>query len=494
MSGVERPLGSGELGQDLGPRARLARSLRRIPALARREYAARFGPVESVLLGILIVSPLAIAWHFAAPYYFLSDDLIDFYRADHVGALSYLFEPGLVRGHLSPLSRFAYLALGRVAPMNFDVALASLLAFHAVSAVLLQRILTLLFGRAWWTYALALAWPISIAVYLPAIAWFAAGVHSITAITATLASIHGYLCWRTTGRRVWIIWSVAAMCIGLGFYEKAIRIPFYLFLMRVLLLDPAAGLLDSLRSLQDEWRVWLAYATVCALYLVVYFLGGYSQLSGGFTGGEILGFLGAFWAEGFWPTMFGVRDLERQGDWHWIVIVATQVALFVLLVWSVVRRGTAWRPWAFLLVVLVANALLVVEKLAWIGQGPAITSHVVRYYTEPALLVALTIPFVFAAPRLRARVAPVEPVAPPEPVPTVEAGVPTTERACWHRGASGAGGLWSRDVDECAQPAVRPAGAQERASRTRLLRHPPRRPRRRTPRRSGSLFDRSRRA
>ena len=283
----ERRRAASGLGR-AGPRLGAARKVGKKSAADSRARSAgvcgALRPVESVLLGILIVSPLAIAWHFAAPYYFLSDDLIDFYRADHVGALSYLFEPGLVRGHLSPLSRFAYLALGRVAPMNFDVALASLLAFHAVSAVLLQRILTLLFGRAWWTYALALAWAISIAVYLPAIAWFAAGVHSITAITATLASIHGYLCWRTTGRRVWIIWSVAAMCIGLGFHEKAILIPFYLFLMRVLLLDPAAGLLDSLRSLQDQWRVWLAYATVCALYLVVYFLGGYSQLSGGFTG------------------------------------------------------------------------------------------------------------------------------------------------------------------------------------------------------------------
>ena len=215
-----------------------------------------------MLLAILVVVPVAFIWHFASPSYFFSDDLANLYRVHNNGAwLSYALEP--TNGHLVPVHRLAYLAIDRFAPMNFDVALAGLLAFHAVSAVLLQRVLTLLFGRAWWTYLLALGWAISIA-YLPAFAWFAGGLLSITAITATLASIHGYLCWRATGRRAWLIWSLVAMCIGLGFYEKALLVPLYLILMRVLLLDPAARLSDTLRSVRDEWRVWLAYATVCA--------------------------------------------------------------------------------------------------------------------------------------------------------------------------------------------------------------------------------------
>ena len=124
--------------------------------------------------------------------------------------------------------------------MNFDVALAILLACQAVSAVLLQRILTLLFGRAWWTYALALA--LGDLGRVPAgVRVVRGGLHSIPAITATLASIHGYLCWRATGRRAWLVWSLVAMCIGLGFYEKALLIPLYLVLMRVLLLDPAGA-------------------------------------------------------------------------------------------------------------------------------------------------------------------------------------------------------------------------------------------------------------
>ena len=162
------------------------------------------------------------------------------------------------------------------APLNFEAALAFLIACHVVSAVLLQRILTLLFGRAWWTYRLALAWAISI-VYLPSFAWFAAGIHSLAAITATLASIHGYLSWRATGRQAWLVWSLIAMCIGLAFYLKAVLIPLYLILMRVLLLDPDAPLRASLRSVRDEWRVWLAYVTIVVVYFIAYSLGSYTS-------------------------------------------------------------------------------------------------------------------------------------------------------------------------------------------------------------------------
>ena len=238
--------------------------------------------------GDLVVVPVAFWWHFASPSYFLSDDFAHFYWA-HTGRAWGGRTPSLPSfgGHLVPAYRLTYLALDRVAPMNFEVALAFLVACHAVSAVLLQRILTLVFGRAWWTYALALAWAISV-VYLPAFAWFAGGLHSIPAITATLASIHGYLCWRATGRRAWLAWSLVAMGIGLGFYIKALLIPLYLVLMRVLLLDPEARLRDSLRSLRDEWRVWLAYAAVCAVYLLVYSLGDYARPASGATVGEVL--------------------------------------------------------------------------------------------------------------------------------------------------------------------------------------------------------------
>jgi hypothetical protein len=383
-------------------RVRQGKTATRLPVLlrgtashARAEFTTRFGPVERVLLAILIALPSAFMWNFASPSYFFWDDLAFLYWADiSATSLSYAFEPSW--GHLSPAYRLAYLALDRVAPMDFEVALALLLTFHAVSAVLVQRILTLLFGRRWWTYVLALIWAISV-IYLPAFTWFAGGLHSIPAITATLASIHGYLCWRANGRRTWLVWSLMAMIIGLGFYIKVLLVPLYLVLMRVLLLDPGVRLRDSLRSVRDEWRVWLAYATVCVAYLLIYSLGDYLRPEGSATLGEVPRYLRLFWVEGFSPIVFGVRvPQEGRGDWHQMFMVIVQVALIGLVAWSVARRRTAWRAWVFLVLTVAANAMMVFGRAGMWGIEPVALT--LRYYTEPALLVALAIPFAFASP------------------------------------------------------------------------------------------------
>jgi hypothetical protein len=391
---------------------------RRAPGPTWSELTDRFASIEWVLLAILVVVPTAFIWHFASSSYFFWDDLALFYQARNSGAVwSYAFDPAW--GYLAPAYSLAYLALDRIAPMNFEVALGTLVACQAVSAVLLQRILTLLFGRVWWTYALALAWAIS-AIYLPSLMWFAAGAHSITGITATLASIHGYLCWRATGRPAWLVWSLVAIAIGIGFYVKALLIPLYLVLMRVLLLDPGSRLRDSLRSVLGEWRVWLAYGSVCAGFLLVYSLGDYSRPASGATPGDLLSYLRVFWFEGFSPLLFGIHVPQfGQTDWHRIAIAAAQVAVIGLIVWSIVRRRAAWRAWAFLIVALAANALMLIGRLSeW---GAETIAFIVRYYTESALLVPLAIAFAFAVPRFQARVAAVAPQ------------VPTAASASWTR-------------------------------------------------------------
>ena len=372
-------------------------------ARARDALSARFGYIEWVLLAAVVLLPTAFIWHFASPGYFLSDDFHNLYwasNADDVG--SFLFGASY-SDHLSPGHRLVYLVLQRVAPMNFDVAVAFLLLCHAGSAVLLQRILALFFGRVWWTYALTLAWAMSV-VYVAGFLWFAAGLHSIPATTATLASIHGYLCWWTTGRRGWLWWSLGAMCIGLAFYVKALLIPVYLVLIRALILEPDSRVRDSLRSLVSEWRVWVAYAAVCVAFLVGYVLGDYSQYQPDSTAtvGEILRYLRLYWFDGLWPMVFGVRvPVGAHGVWYQVAIVGAQVALISVVVWSVARRRGAWRVWVFLLAAVAANALIVVGRVSQFGsEGIA---HLPRYFLEPTLLLGLALAFAVATPRLTSR-------------------------------------------------------------------------------------------
>jgi hypothetical protein len=137
------PSGPGLSGQDSAGGVLLPDALRRLPPLARAELAARFGALEWVLLATVVVVPVAFWWGFASPSYFHWDDFAYFYWAHsgEDGVLSYVFASSF--GHLSPANSLTYLALDRVAPMNFEAALAILVACQAASAVLLQRILTL---------------------------------------------------------------------------------------------------------------------------------------------------------------------------------------------------------------------------------------------------------------------------------------------------------------------------------------------------------------
>lgn len=375
-------------------------------------WARQIEPLEWALLAVLVLIPAAWTWHFASPSFFFHDDVFNLYTA-HQGDFSLSFVFGSAIGHLAPGYRLAYLAIDRLAPMDFDLALAFLILCQAASAVLLQRIFRLVFGAAWWTYALAFAWAISI-VYLPAFLFFAAGILSITTITATMASFHGYLCWRASGRRGWLYWSLAAMAIGLAFYTRALLIPVYLVLMRVLLLDPDTSLRASIRSVLEEWRTWAAYAGVGAAYLVIYAIGDYQDAveAGGLTADAIGTYLRIFWINGFWPITFGVRVPQFEQGWGYdLAFVGAQLLLAALVVTSVIRRRSAWRAWAFLFVVVLGNALMVLTRVSQFG--PEAIGYYVRYYTEPFLLVPIALAFAFAAPKLRARVAPVEGANPP---------------------------------------------------------------------------------
>ena len=107
-----------------------------------------------------------------------------------------------------------------------------------------------------------------------------------------------------------------------------------------------------------------------------------------------------FWLEGFWPMVFGVRVRPFEHEaWHGFVIVATQVVLLGLVAWSLVRRRAAWRAWAFLLVAIAANLLIVVGRVP--EFGPDAIGYYVRYYSEPAVFVPLALAFAFAAPGSR---------------------------------------------------------------------------------------------
>ena len=223
--------------------------------------------------------------------------------------------------------------------------------------------------------------------------------------------------------------------------------------------------------------MWLAYATVCAVVLLAYSLGDYSRRRAAPRWAEVLHYLRIFWVEGLSPMLFGVRvpavvmappslHVPARRDWHGIFIVAAQVALIGLVAWSVARRRAAWRAWAFLLVAV--GGQRADGGRTGLELGAEAVGYYISYYTEPTLLVALAIPFAFAAPRLRARVAAVERPPPRRrrragrvvAGPPQRIGPPAADGARRRRGARGAGGIPGGDVGDRGQ-LLRPRGGDD---------------------------------
>lgn len=351
--------------------------------------------VDALVLAAIVLFVVVFDYAFASRSYFFGDDIVVFWQSKTRGlGLDYLTSPATA--HFAPGHRLLSKALLRVAGLDFGAALALLLAFHAASVVLMQRILNALFGRAWWTFALAFALGISV-FSMAMLWWFSPGLLSIPATAFALACIHAYLWWSRTRRRAWLIWSVVALCGALLFYEKAVLVPVYLVLMQVLLLAPSQPLRARLRVMLRQWRIWLLYAAPIVVYLVVVLTGDYEESGGTLPASIFPDFLQAAWLRGFSPGVLGVRIPDSAlNAGEQIAVYGTQALLVGAIVLSILRRRSAWRAWLFLALGFLANALVLVPRVSAYGQAIA---YVTRYYTEVAYLVPLAVACAFAVPR-----------------------------------------------------------------------------------------------
>jgi hypothetical protein len=367
--------------------------------LASRRRAAfrRLAPkrVDALVLGGIVAFVVVFDYAYASRSYFFGDDFVVFWQGRlHGLTLDYLTSPATA--HFAPGHRLLSYGLYRIAGLDFGAALVLLLAFHAVSVVLMQRILAGLFGRVWWTFALAFAFGLSV-FYMSMLWWFSPGLLALPATAFSLACIHAYLWWWRTRRRVWVIWSVLALCGALLFYEKAVLVPVYLVLMQLLLLAPSQQLGVRLRVVLRQWRIWLLYAAPVVLYLVVVLTGNYEEGGSKLPVSIFPDYLRAAWFDGFAPGVLGVRvpDSSLSVGEH-VAVFATQALFVGAVVVSILRRRSAWRAWVFLALAFVANILVLVPRVS--AYGPDV-AYVTRYYTEAAYLVPLAVACAFAVPR-----------------------------------------------------------------------------------------------
>jgi hypothetical protein len=352
---------------------------------------------ELALAVVLLVSAL-VNWHFASQSFFVADDILLFEQAvgERFTDLGFLLD---VHGdHFAPGRRAVTVLLQQHAPLNYDLTIAGLIAAHSTAIVLLQRILRLLYGARWWTVAVAFAFGVSIVV-TTTLEWFSAAILVVPETALCLASIHAYLCWWRTSKTGWLVWSAIALTGAVLFYEKAILAPLYILLIRLFVLESGRHARERIDAIVREWPVWLAYAVPVAGTLVAYALRDTGNGVPHLTAHVVLDYFATAWSAGFVPAIFGIRlPIGGNSAWHTIVVLATEAIVAGAVVASILRRRSAWVPWALVVLVFLLNAVLAFPRLGYGAQ----LGYVLRYFAETLYFTAIVVPFAFVVPCGRA--------------------------------------------------------------------------------------------
>jgi hypothetical protein len=149
--------------------------------------------------------------------------------------------------------------------------------------------------------------------------------------------------------------------------------------------------------------VWLIYTVPIGAALVVYLVRGYGEHGSGYTAHTVADFFWTAWRAGFVPALFGIRvPIFGDPTFHSVATAGCQIALVAVAAFTIVRRRSAWRVWALVVLVFLINTAVVVPRL---GLGATI-GYALRYFAETTFFAAIVLPFAFALPRRRGAPAP----------------------------------------------------------------------------------------
>ncbi|MEA2470902.1 MAG: hypothetical protein QOE38_1901 [Thermoleophilaceae bacterium] len=368
-------------------------------ALRARSARPRFDP----RLALVVVLAIGLQAVLAAQSYFTGDDWIHIVRAHDLvaaGGLPDIHDLGhVVFIHYAPGLRLGYWGLERFAPLDWQAGLAALLVLFAGSMLLFHRILTRLLGDRRSNLVLVLLFGTSI-LLVTSFLWFADGLHKLPSTFLSLLAIDAYLTYWKTRSRAALVLSVAAVSLGSLFYVKALLVPLYLVMIRLLFLEERPR--RALRVLWQERWTWLAFAPTVAIYLWNYGAN-YAHTRGPSPSLHLLGnYLWLNWFKGVTPALAGVEVGPQAAHSGVLFATVAQAVLIAIVAYSIHRKRGAWRAWLFWGVAFCVNAALVgFGRLATMGVDRV--GKELRYDTEMSWLLPLALGFAFFPGTVAAR-------------------------------------------------------------------------------------------
>ncbi len=361
---------------------------RSIGRLEKRHWPTR--PRRIPPLAIVALIALGFQGTLAAGSFFTGDDWLHLVYAKALPLdLDYLTRPVFI--HYAPGLRFGYWVLEHTTPLSWAGGLLAMLTLFLGSILLLYRICTRLFGQRRSNLLLVLLFGTSI-LLVTSFLWFADGLHKLPSTFFSLLAIDAYLTYRLKGSKAALALCVAAVSVGSLFYVKALLVPLYLVLIRVLFLEERPR--RVLRIIWAERLTWLAFVPTAAIYLWNYQIN-YSHARAPSPSLDLIGnYLWLNWFKGVTPALAGVEIGPRAAQSGVLFSVVCQLFLIGIVGLSVRRKLSAWRAWVFWGVAFTANASLV--GLGRLGSmGLERVGAQLRYDTEMAWLLPLALGFAF---------------------------------------------------------------------------------------------------
>lgn len=299
-------------------------------------------------------------------------------------------------GHWVPGYSATYSLLDQLMPIDWRWMLLVMLGGLGVAMLLFARTMELLVGRG--PVPLVAAAYLGVSVLLiRALEWSAQGIQTVPTLVLDLLCLWAYVHYLRERRARWILMSAGAIAVGLLFYEKPFFMPFYLLVLRVLVLEDQPRPRGVIRAIWRERMMWFAYAAVLVVYVAVReAIGASSTGAGPFPAfGQLLNALGLMWSKSFIPALFGFALPSSHVDTLELIWGCVLELLFVgIVAVSVWRKRSAWRPWAAFAIFLLGTWLLVGVTRVGVEGAQAATDQ--RYLQDFAWLAPLLVCLAFS--------------------------------------------------------------------------------------------------
>lgn len=345
--------------------------------------------VWSVVL-VVVLECLYAVWT-ASRGYFLQDDFLDLQIARHVGFDGRLFEQP-VFGHFVPGFNVVDYLLALVVPYPWWLIVLIDVVLFGLSLILLDRLLSTLFGRSWLGVALVAVAGASFSL-VPSFVWWSTALEYLVAVPATLLACLLHVRYLQTGQLRYATLAAVSVAVGFAFYDGLFVSVLFIVLMTLLFWPAGPGLRGTVETLAVHSRAWVCYAIPVGLELAWRLSHPNLYVSAGSAAmGQTLDFIGLSWTQTVVPLTFGVdawlfpTHVERA-----LAGLLGQVVVIAFFVFTLLRRRSAWRAWVLFGVTFFVGAAIVGATRAG-TYGPGDASDV-KYVALDAFFLVIAVGF-----------------------------------------------------------------------------------------------------